>query len=263
MTEADLIRAVTELLPDHRPAVARPARLIRTVDFVMTDAGLPRPVAIRVPVRTDAFPEAIAALADTTVSVLRRFPVGIHRISCQSATWGMVKGRHGGVTDPRSAVIYLHPLYVLVDERERHLRDALTRPPPSRPSGKVPAPSLAVDGTIAHELWHVIEAASYGPRGFAGVEFHRLLGEALGVATLEHALRGAEASAPDEWRAAHARLVDEVSAYATTDPGEAKAEMFKLWWCRNGSPSPIVARFGQLLDEFSPSTDTRNAGGTE
>ena len=70
------------------------------------------------------------------------------------------------------------------------------QPPSPRASARVPAPSLAVDGTIAHELWHVIEAASYGPRAFAGVEFHRLLGEALGVATLEHALRGAEAGAP-------------------------------------------------------------------
>ena len=238
MTEADLVRAVTELLPERSVGITRRVPLRRAVEFVIGDDALPRPVAIRVPVRADAFPEAIAALADTTVSVLRRFPVGVHRISCQSATWGMTKGRHGGVTDPRFAVIYLHPLYVLVDDRERALRDALTQPPSPRASARVPAPSLAVDGTIAHELWHVIEAASHGPRAFAGVEFHRLLGEALGVATLEHALRGAEAGAPDGWRAAHARLVDEVSAYATTNPREAKAEMFKLWWCRSGPPSP-------------------------
>ena len=263
MTEAELVGAVTELLPDRQVGITRRVPLRRAVEFVIGDDALPRPVAIRVPVRADAFPEAIAALADTTVSVLRRFPVGVHRISCQSATWGMTKGRHGGVTDPRFAAIYLHPLYVLVDDRERALREALTQPPSPRASARVPAPSLAVDGTIAHELWHVIEAASHGRRAFAGVEFHRLLGEALGVATLEHALRGAESGAPDGWRAAHARLVDEVSAYATTNPREAKAEMFKLWWCRSGPPSPIVARFGQLLDEFSPEPDVHNVEGTD
>ena len=48
------------------------------------------------------------------------------------------------------------------------------------------------------------------------------------------------------------RLVDEVSEYATTNPREATAEMFKLWWCRDGAPSPVVARFGELIEEFFP-----------
>jgi hypothetical protein len=43
-----------------------------------------------------------------------------------------------------------------------------------------------------------------------------------------------------------------VSQYATTNALEAKAEMFMQWWCRGASPSPLVARFGALIEEAFP-----------
>jgi hypothetical protein len=81
-----------------------------------------------------------------------------------------------------------------------------------------------------------------------------VLGEELGVATFEHALRGGEAGAPPEWRSARARIVREVSVYATTNQREATAEMFKLWWCSapEAPPAPLVACFGRLIDRFYP-----------
>jgi hypothetical protein len=65
-------------------------------------------------------------------------------------------------------------------------------------------------------------------------------------------LRGGSASAPPAWQHAYARVVDEVSQYAKTSPREAKAEMFMLWWCRTGTPSPLVARFGEVVEAALP-----------
>ena len=70
--------------------------------------------------------------------------------------------------------------------------------------------------------------------------------------TLEHAVKGGSAKAPAPWQAAHRRLMDEVSLYATTNVREATAEMFKQWWCRTGPTSPVVTRFGELVDQFFP-----------
>ena len=84
------------------------------------------------------------------------------------------------------------------------------------------------------------------------ISIHRALGEALGVDTLEHALRGGSPSAPPAWQHAYRRIVDEVSRYATTNPHEAKAEMFMQWWCRSGEPTPIVARFGEIIEAALP-----------
>ena len=186
---------------------------------------------------------------DTAAAVLRRFPVEVHRVSFEKATWGLETDRHAGVADPGVGMVYLHPGYVLAEERERALYERRAELPPD-PSLMVAEPYASVDETVAHELWHRIEAASHGPRAFGGVEFHRQVGEALGVDTLEHALRGGAPGAPEPWRVAHQRLVREVSAYAATDPREAKAEMFKRWWSHRDDPSPVVARFGELVESY-------------
>ena len=78
------------------------------------------------------------------------------------------------------------------------------------------------------------------------------LGQALGVETLERALKGAENHAPAPWQQAYRRLAHEVSPYATTNAAEATAEMFKLWWCRVGPTTPVVTRFGALVDQLIP-----------
>ena len=52
------------------------------------------------------------------------------------------------------------------------------------------------------------------------------------------------------------RIVEEVSPYATTNMREATAELFKCWWCATPAnpPSPLVARFGALLDQYYPAS---------
>jgi hypothetical protein len=114
-------------------------------------------------------------------------------------------------------------------------------------------PWFAIDGVVAHEYWHNLDATVVAsPATY--VEINRALGVELGVDTFEHALRGRDTGAPPEWRAALVRIVTEVSLYATTNWREATAELFKLWWCapRDGAPAPLVACFGAQLDRFYP-----------
>jgi hypothetical protein len=49
-------------------------------------------------------------------------------------------------------------------------------------------------------------------------------------------------------QAAGRLLAETVSNYATTNPLEATAEMFELWW--HGASNPTIDRFGELLDRF-------------
>jgi hypothetical protein len=115
-------------------------------------------------------------------------------------------------------------------------------------SAVVPAPFNQIDGTTAHEIWHQMEGAVEARRSMDGIDLRRRLGEALGVETLEQAINGGRPRAPDAWKVAHERLVNEVSPYGATAPVEATAEMFKLWWCANGAATPIVRRFGELVE---------------
>ena len=68
----------------------------------------------------------------------------------------------------------------------------------------------------------------------------------------ERAVLGGRPGSPSAWREAHRRLTTEVSTYAGTTIREATAEMFKLWWCRTGTPTGVVRRFGELVDQFLP-----------
>jgi len=123
------------------------------------------------------------------------------------------------------------------------------RNPGARRGELVPPPYSRIDGITAHELWHRIENAHHQADWIA---IHRALGVELGVETLEQALRGGAKGAPPAWQHAYGRVVDEVSQYATTNALEAKAEMFMQWWCRSESQSPLVARFGALIEEALP-----------
>ena len=117
-------------------------------------------------------------------------------------------------------------------------------------TGGANLPFTAIDATTAHEMWHLVEATFEAKRYKESVEFRRQLGFHLGVATLEQAVKGHGRYAPDSWKAASKLLAEEVSLYATTNAKEATAELFKAWWCRTGDLAPVVARFGELLDEF-------------
>jgi hypothetical protein len=119
--------------------------------------------------------------------------------------------------------------------------------PENRPAA-VRSGFTALDGTVAHEAWHQIEAGFAARRLADRTELRHQLGLSLGVETLEQAIKGGHPRAPEHWRAAHVRLRQLVSPYAATNPVEATAEMFKLWWCRISNP--VVDRFGELLQEL-------------
>ena len=201
------------------------------------------------PNRPDAIPEAVAEILDTAVRVLRRFPVEILRISCETGSYDLASGRHAGETHPGVGMVYLNASYLLADDLDAHATHVDRAEPGLRRRPIVPPPYSSIDGITAHELWHRIEDGYHRADWIA---IHRALGAELGVETLEHALRGGSASAPPAWQHAYARVVDEVSQYATTNPREAKAEMFMQWWCRAGTPSPLVARFGEVIEAALP-----------
>ena len=120
------------------------------------------------------------------------------------------------------------------------------------PSALANLPFTVLDGVVAHELWHEMEAAFMARRYRDSIELRRQLGAYFDVDTLEHAVLGGRPGSPPAWRQAHHRLTTEVSQYAGTTIAEATAEMFKLWWCRAGTPTGVVGRFGELVDQFLP-----------
>ena len=91
---------------------------------------------------------------------------------------------------------------------------------------------------VAHELWHVIERSFEARRYRDSIELRRRLGEFLGVATLEYVVRPRREDA-GRGEAAQVQLRDQVSAYATTNPREATAELFQAWWW-GSTPRPPV-----------------------
>jgi len=255
-TGADRLgRAVAELVPHIAVDVRAKGfarlggRRPRLIDVVASDPALRKPVTVRMPNRPDVIPEAVAEILDTAVHVLRRYPVEILRISCETGSLDLASGRHAGETYPGVGMVYLNASYLLADDLEVMQRTWIERNPGRFRRPIVPPPSSSIDGITAHELWHRIEDAYHQADWIA---IHRALGVELGVETLEHALRGRSPDAPPAWHHAYERVVDEVSQYATTNPREAKAEMFMQWWCRSGSPSPLVARFGEVIEATLP-----------
>ena len=265
-----LIRALTEF--DITVAPVRQPGPIGRVSSRLTggvgdtvrmkiDTGTGRTFTLRVPDRTDLMPEGVARIADTAVSVVRRFPVeggSIRHIAVDRSEWGLSKGRNSGVAELQQATIHLSMGHVLAySSMELHRQRATEtekaaqrRIEKHRVSGGTQLPFVAVDATTAHETWHLIEAVFEAKRFTQSVEFRRRIGHHLGVETLEQAVKGHERNAPDSWKAACGRLMDEVSPYATTNAREATAELFKAWWCRTGDVTPVVAEFGALLDEY-------------
>jgi len=205
-----------------------------------------RTVLISAPDRVDLMPETVALAADTAVAVLRRFPdqaVGAKVVSFDRAIYELKGSSTYGLTEGSSPSVHLNVWFVALGVAlERLAAD----PPEMPPSGP------AVDATVAHELWHRIERVFEARDYRASIEFRRQLGLELGVETLERAIKGVSSRAPASWRAAYGRLGSEVSRYGSTDVREATAEMFTLWWGRGDAMSPMVARFGELVDEFLP-----------
>jgi len=233
-----------------------------------------RAVVMGAPDRPDLMPEAVAVAADTTRAVLRRFveqAPAVRTIRFDRSNRGLVTGRYAGSADRSAGTIHLNAAYVAagpaLDDAHRRAAQALagraaTGAPPSLaerltygalgPSARATAPYTGIDTTMAHELWHQLESAWESRHYGEAIALRRGVGAALGVETLERALKGNAPNAPQQWRSAFARLAQEVSPYATSSADEATAEMFKLWWCRVGAVSPVVARFGELVDSLIP-----------
>ncbi len=213
-----------------------------------------------VPQRSDLLIESVARCIDTTIAIRRRFgrvAATARRLSFDHADYQLLHGHHAGSADRSSGLIHMNASFASLEGlmAMEQLRAERT----GGGSAGVPAPFNQIDGTTAHEIWHQMDGAIEARRSMDGIDLRRRLGEALGVETLEQAVNGARPRSPDAWKVAHARLVDEVSAYAATAPVEATAEMFKLWWCATGEPTPIVRRFGELIEPLLASFTASSA----
>jgi hypothetical protein len=239
MDDADLAR-LRILLPDVELVLTPTARGLRaSARRAMSGIAIRdvRADGIRfgVPIGRNLAHGHVAAAIATTLAVRRRFRTylpTLQTVTFDRSSTELASGVHSGEALAVAGRIHLGAGLV-VD--------------PSRPVEFVAE-------VMAHELWHLIDARFQHDRPRDGIAMRRVLGEHLGVATLEHAILGSEAGASRERRTANVRLVDEVSAYAATRTNECAAEMFRSWWSR-GDTNPTLALFGRLVDEYFPPDD--------
>jgi hypothetical protein len=208
---------------------------------------------LKAPERPDVMPEMLAAALDTAFAVRRRFgrmASGVRGITIDDGAGGMDDHRTSGSAWASTGVFFLDTMLAGADAMDAQRRRSEGRPGISATPTR---PWFAIDGVVAHEYWHNLDAeVASSPATYLAL--NRSLGVELGVDTYEHALRGREPTAPPEWQRAFQRIVTEVSPYATANWRESTAELFKLWWCRpvDRPPAPLVACFGALLDQFYP-----------
>ena len=211
-----------------------------------------RVVRVRVPGRDDVMAESVAAAVDTMLAVRRRFGrrAGVTKLDFDPGGAGFSGGSIVGTAEGATGVAVLNPMMIIASELAANRLELVTTGS-VRISAPVPPPWFHVDGVTAHECWHFMDAeVQTSPARY--IEFHRELGAALGVESLELALRGAERGAPAAWREAHDRIVREVSRYATRNPREATAELFVRWWFGPPGTSTVVDTFGALVDRYFP-----------
>lgn len=224
------------------------------VDLAVTWAP-GRTVVLAVPDQADLMPEAVAVVADTASAVLRRFAAqagAVRRLSFDRSEAMLTSGRYAGMAKAEAETAHLTVDLVAADAAVAALRRRAAEGPRAVSSLVVPDPFTALDGTVAHELWHLIEHDFLMTRSGDALELYRCIGQALGVETLEQVTKGRRPAGPPAVQVAFERLVTEVSGYAATNPREATAELFKAWWCRGATVAPVVARFGELLERFFP-----------
>jgi hypothetical protein len=211
-------------------------------------------VDARVPRDSDLMAEPLAAALDTLLAVKLRFgraASGIHALSFDYGSEGLVSGHIAGMAEGGAGVVVLTPTFVAVEQLLEQGRFRIAEGVAGRTAPARARPYALLDEVIAHECWHYLDA-DIRVSGVAYVELMAALGDALGVPSLEHALRGRERGAPPEWGEALARLVGSVSAYAATSPREATAEIFAHWWCGTPPYAPVVERFGEMVERNYP-----------
>jgi hypothetical protein len=250
----------TRPLPERVEELLGTARVARrrtlgthatTLDITPPDG---RAFRVRVPNHDGVMAESVAAAADTLLAVKRRFGVNaaITKLDFDPDGAGFAHGDVVGTAEGASGVIVLNPVLVTADglaaDRQHRAETGAAGVVTATP------PYFRVDEVTAHECWHFLDAVVLSS-GTANTEFNASLGRALGVTSLELALRGGAEGAPPAWRLAHQRLVTEVSAYAATSPRECTAEMFVRWWFDPAGRSPVIDAFGALVDRyFAPTT---------
>jgi hypothetical protein len=247
---ADLQATVQTLLPGSTVTRHGFFRHVRSLHVVAED-GLR--LKLKVPDRPDVMAEQLAGALDVAFGVRRRFgrmASGVHTITIDDGAGMFDDHRTAGSAQSGTGTFFVDTSLACVesmDEQRQRLGGAPTV------SARPPRPWFGIDGVVAHEYWHNLDTTIVATPSVY-LELNRALGEALGVETYEHALRGGEPGAPSEWLQALGRIVAEVSVYATTNWRESTAELFKLWWCRptDGPPAPLVACFGAQLERFYP-----------
>ncbi len=226
-------------------------------------AGCGRVVAARrgqriqvvVPLGPALMVESLAAALDTLLGLYERFaavarsvPPVVFGMAAMDMIDGHISGQAaGGRITVNPAHVRADAVETLIgryaDAEERHApRDRTLVPPAGR--------TLAVDEVVAHEVGHCVDGLAGNARISDTTAFRVGIGAALGVASVELALRGRDGDAQPEWQRAHARLVAEISDYAATSAVELFAEIFERWWC--AADGPVVEAFAQMMNERFP-----------
>jgi hypothetical protein len=232
-------RASTGMAATRRLRIGGPADL-SALDVVVTDDD-------------ETLAEPVACGIDTALAVRRSFGragSAVGSLVFGRTQYGFRTHRVAGTAEGNVSKININGSFVTttgVQAMHRARANRLSKTPPAPVSPRF----SMIDGVVAHECWHVIEQGYLARRFSESFDMRRELGRALGVDTLEQAITGGEQRATNDERRAYERLRDEVSPYATTTIREATAEMFKLAWCREGEPSPVIATFMQVVaDHF-------------
>ena len=253
------------LLPDTTVTIEVGGPLMRLAWRSETGmAGCARVVAVRgahrtqvvTPLGPELLVESLAAALDTLLTLFARFtsvareiPPVVFGMAAMEMVRGHVSGQAGG------GRITINPAHVRVDAVEMLMEQYAAAEPgtPSRfrASARASVRAFPVDKVVAHEVGHCLDALSGGGRIADTTAFRVAIGRALGVESVELALRGRAVDSPPEWQRAHALLVEQISDYATTSGVELFAEIFAAWW--SGSEGPVVEAFDQMMKERFPS----------
>jgi hypothetical protein len=207
---------------------------------------------VAVPAQDDLMPESVARSIDVALAVRARF--GDHMPTSSTLDFdrsqsGFAAKQHAGVAVPNVSIAKINAAYVTVEGYTALYLSLIARGPQGSPA-RVPRPWTPVEGTVAHELWHLIDLGLQSSRYRESIELRRRIGAYFGVETIEHLVQATRGKASPREREALRRLVTEVSPYASTTPLEVTAELFKLWWCRGPEPSGAVRHFGTVVEDF-------------
>jgi hypothetical protein len=253
---ARLARELEGLLPDIRfSAAPLPGLMRKVVQRAMSGVGARMrldahgaagDLRILVPARGDVIAEAVAMAVDTAMAIKARFReviAGVRTVSFDLGERGMSSNHIAGVANTTAAAVQLNAAYCCADLLPGLLYGHAA-PRTAHPSALTSA-EYRIDKVTAHEFGHYFDFSFQAGRYRESMDFRRRLGETLGVATLEMAVRG---DAPE----ARARLARDVSPYATTNIHEAMAELFAVWWFGGSRCGPVVQCYDRLVEQYFP-----------